>query len=302
MESHPGQNSAPRWFITQRPGLSVRSPNPLPRVGVHLPNRSPSPLPSSVPGVAVIRLQTPRGQGAPRSEGNPSQPQQAVQEICGLQDQIQTLSSEVHSLGLALKMLVEQQCRLEREQAQQTHIQKQILSTLQSFASKLGSCSNVQQHHSKTPSPSSLPVASASISNNFNFSRGTYTQCSQTQPTYNSLESLENLETFKLPELSPASINGFPPCSNSENVPLSHTPPQTQPYATTFPPNSHALLSPYPQPYVPTYSEAHPQTFKGPESKAADFPSSCSARTLQDCSRSTQRQDPQINTVKVEGP
>lgn len=294
MESHPGQNSAPRRFITQRPGPSVRSPNPLPRVDVHLPNRPPSPLPSSVPGVAVIRRQTPGGQGAPRSEGNPSQPQQAVQEICGLQDQIQTLSSEVHSLGLALKMLVEQQCRLEREQAQQTHIQKQILSTLQNFASKLGSCSNFQQHHSKTPSPSTLPVASASITNNFNFSRGTYTQCSQTQPTYNSLESLENLEAFKLPELTPSSVNGFPPCSNAENVPLPHSPPQTQPYAASFPPNSHTLLSPYSKPYVPTYSEPHPQTFRGAES--------CTARTLQDCSLSTQPQDPQINTVKVEGP
>lgn len=303
-----GQPRGSRPFLTQRPGLSVRSPHPLPRVGIRLPNRSPSPLTSSPPGVAVIRLQNPGGQGATRSEGNPS-PQQAVQDIGGrggLQDQIQTLGSEVRSLGLAVKMLVEQQCRLEREQAQQTRIQKQILGTLQSFASKLGCCRSGQQQHNKTPSPSDLPVASASISvsqDTFNFNQGTYTQCSQTQPSYNSLESLENVEAFKLPELSPSSMNGFPPCSNAENLPLTHTPPQTQPYAAAYPQqNSQTLMPSYTQPYISTYSESHAQIFRGSESKTSNFPSSCSARTLQDCSVSTQPQDQQINIIKVEGP
>lgn len=302
MESQPGEGSAPRRFLTPRPGLSVRSPHTLPRVGVRLPHRSPSPLTSSAPGVAVIRLQTP----ATRSEGNPS-PQQAVQEAGGrggLQDQIQTLSSEVRSLGLAVKMLVEQQCRLEREQAQQTHIQKQILSTLQGFASKVGSCSSVQQHN-KTPSPA-LSTASASTSfsqDTFNFNQGTYTQCSQNQPNYNSLESLENVETFKLPGLSPSSTNGFPPCSSAENLPLTHTPPQTQPYAAAYSQqNSQTLIPPFTQSFVSSYSQSHSQTFRGSESKTSDFPSSCSVRTLQDCSVSTQPQDQQINIIKVEGP
>ncbi|XP_030264683.1 uncharacterized protein LOC115576298 [Sparus aurata] len=302
MEGQPGEGSAPRRFLTQRPGLSVRSPHTLPRVGVRLPHRSPSPLTSSVPGVAVIRLQTP----ATRSEGNPS-PQQAVQEAGGrggLQDPIQTLSSEVRSLGLAVKMLVEQQCRLEREQAQQTHIQKQILSTLQGFASKLGGCSFVQQHN-KTPSPA-LSTASASTSfsqDTFNFNQGTYTQCSQNQPSYNSLDSLENVETFKLPGLSPSSMNGFPPCSSAENLPLTHTPPQTQPYAAAYSQqNSQTLMPPFTQSFVSSYNQSHSQTFRGSESKTSDFPSSCSVRTLQDCSVSTQPQDQQINIIKVEGP
>lgn len=316
MEGQPGGGSAPRRFLTQRPGLSVRSPHPLPRVGIRLPNRSPAPLPSSAPGVALIRLQTPGGQGAARSEGNPS-PQQAFQDTLGrggLQDQIQTLGSEVRSLGLAVKMLVEQQCCMEREQSQQTHIQKEILSTLQSLSAKLGRCSVVQQQHNKTPSPSGLPTASASTSfsqDNFNFSQGTYTQCSQTQPSYNSLESLESVEAFKLPGLSPSSMNGFPPCSNADNLPLTHTPPQTQQYAAAYSQqNSQSLMPPFTQSYVPTYSQSHSQTFRGSESKTSDFPSSCSARTLQDCSVSTQpgmnsnhsSQDQQINIIKVEGP
>ncbi|TDH02938.1 hypothetical protein EPR50_G00157760 [Perca flavescens] len=316
MDGQSGGGSAPRRFLTQRPGLSVRSFQPLPRVGIRLPNRSPAPLTSSAPGVAIIRLQTPGGQGATSSEGNPS-PQQAVHDTGGrggLQDQIQTLGSEVRSLGLAVKMLVEQQCCLEREQAQQTHIQKQILSTLQSLAAKLGRCSVVQQQHKKTPSPSGLPTASASTSfspETFNFSQGTYTQCSQTQPSYNSLESLENVEAFKLPGLSPSSINGFPPCSNAENLQLTQTPAHTQPYAVAYPQqNSQTLMPPYTQSFVSTYGQSHSQTFRGSESKPSDFSSSCSARTLQDCSVSTQpvmnsnhsSQDQQINIIKVEGP
>ncbi|XP_042360762.1 uncharacterized protein LOC121956556 [Plectropomus leopardus] len=316
MEGQSGGGSAPRRFLTQRPGLSVRSLHPLPRVGIRLPNRSPAPITSSAPGVAVIRLQTPGGQGTTRSEGNLS-PQQAAQDNSGrggLQEQIQTLGSEVRSLGQAVKMLVEQQCSLEREQVQQTHIQKQILSTLQSLAAKLGHCSFVQQQHNKTPSPSGLPAASASTSfsqDTFNFSQGTYTQCSQTQPSYNSLESLENVEAFKLPGLSPSSMNGFPPCSNSDSLPLTHTPPQTQQYVAAYTQqNSQTLMPPYTQAYVPSYSQPHSQTFRGSESKTSDFPSSCSARTLQDCSVSTQpamnsnhsSQDQQLNIIKVEGP
>lgn len=316
MEGQPSGGSAPRRFLSQRPGLSIRSLHPLPRVGIRLPNRQLPTLTSSAPGAAVIRLQTPGGQGVGCSEGNLS-PQQAVQDAGGrggLQDQIHTLGSEVRSLGLAVKMLVEQQCRLEREQTQQTQIQKQILTTLQTLASKVGRCSSVQQQHNKTPSPSALPAASASTSfsqDSFSFTQGTYSQCSQTQPSYGSLESLENVEDFKLPELSPTSMNGFPPCSSAESLPLTHTPPQTQPYAAAYTQQtSQTLMPPYTQSYVSTYSQSQSQTFRASGSKTSDFPSSCSARTFQDCSVSTQppmnsnhsSQDQQISIIKVEGP
>ncbi|CAK6963006.1 uncharacterized protein LOC128379301 [Scomber scombrus] len=303
VECQPGGGGVPRRFFAERPDVSVRSLHPPPRIGIRLPNRPPAP---SAPGGPVIR-------GATRSEGNPS-PQQAVQDPGvrgGLQDQIQTLSSEVRSLGLAMKMLVEQQCRQEREQAQQTHIQKQILSTLQNLTSKLGHCSRVQQQHNKTPSPSALQSASASTSfsqDTFNFSQGAYTQCSQIQPSYNSLESLEPVEAFKLPGLSPTSMNGFPPCSSTESLPLSHSPPQTQPY--TYPQqNSQTVMPSYTQSYVSTFSQSHSQTYRGSESKTSDFPSSCSGRTLQDCSVTQQvmnsnhsQQDQEVNIIKVEGP
>ncbi|KAM4597860.1 uncharacterized protein ACJ7VT_021425 [Polymixia lowei] len=323
MEGQSGPPSASRRFLTQRPGPSVRSPHPPPRVGIRLLNQAVAPLTSSAPGSAVIRLQAPGGQGVTQRDGNPS-PQQAVQETggrgvggssgSGLQDQIQSLGSEVRSLGLAVKMLVEQQCRLEREQVQQTHVQKQILSTLQSLASRLGPCRNLQQQHNKTPSPPSLPTASASTSfsqETLVYSQGTYTHCSQTQPSYNSIDNLESVEAFKLPGLSPTSLNGFPPCSNAESLPLTHTPPQTQPYATAYTQQqSQTLMPSYTQPYVPTYTQSHSQLFTGSDSKASGFPSSCSAGALQDCSVSTQPvmnsncspQDHQLNIIKVEGP
>lgn len=297
----PVENGSSRRFQATRPVPSVRSLHPVPRVGIHLPNRSPSPL-TSAPGVSLVRLQNPGGPVAPCAEGKQS-PKQTVVDTGvrgGLQDQIQTLSSEVHCLGLAVKMLVEQQRRLEKEHVQQTQIQQQILSALQSFASKLGSCSSSQQHHNPTSSPPDVP--SASIPDSFNFNEGTYTLSGQTQLSYNSLESLETVEDFKVPELNPSIMNGFTPCSSAENNPLSHTSPQPQTYAAAY---SHqgcqTLVLPYTQPYVPTYSEAH-QAFRGREVKTSDFPNSCPARALQDCNVSGQPQDQQINVIKVEGP
>ncbi|KAM6905625.1 uncharacterized protein FYW49_015634 [Xenentodon cancila] len=316
IEGQPASDSSSRRFHTQRPGQSVRTLHPPPRVGIRLPNRSLAPLTSSPPGAIMLRLHTPVGQGAACSERNPS-PQQAVQDTGGrgvLQEQIQTLSSEVRGLSQAVKMLVEQQCHLEREQSQQTQIQKQILSTLQTFASKMGHCSGVQQPLNKTLSPSSLPAASASTSfsqDTFSFSQGTYSQCSQSQPSYNSLESLENVDAFKLPELSPTNMNGFPPCSNAETLPLTHTSPQTQPYAAAYQQQtSQTLMSPYTASYVSTYRQSHSQTFKTPESKSSNFSSSCSARLFQDCSVPTQQvinsnptsQNQHVNSIKVEGP
>lgn len=301
----PIQNGPSRRFLATRPGLSVHSLHPLPQVGVHIPNRSASPLTTSASRVSVMHSQSVGGQVAPRSEGKQS-PKQTVADTeagGGLQDQIQTLSSEIHCLGLALKMLVEQQHRLERQQAQQTQIQKQILSTLQSFSSKLGSCCSTQQqqHHNQASLPPDVP--SASISDSFDYNEMTYTQCSQTQSSYNSVESLETVEAFKVPDLNPASMNGFPPCGSSENIPLTHTTPQRQSYAAAYSQqSSQTLVPPYTQ-YGSTYSEAH-QAFGGGGGgvKKSNFTSSCSVSPLQDCSMSTQPQDPQINVIKVEGP
>ncbi|XP_034046191.1 uncharacterized protein LOC117527803 [Thalassophryne amazonica] len=312
MEDQPAGGSAPRRFLSQRPGLSLRSIHPPLRVGIRLPNRSPDP--STAPGATVIHLHNP-GHGAAHSEGNPS-PQQVVQDASrrdGLPDQIETLGSEVRSLTLAVKMLMEQQCRLEREQAQQTHIQRQILSTLQSLASKQGCCSSVRQQHNKTPSPSSLPAASPSTSFNqetFSYNQSTYTHCNQNQPAYNSLDNMEPIQTFKLPGLSP-NMNGFPACSNADSLPLSYTPPQKQPYVTAYPQQStQTLMVTYAQPYASTYNTTHSQTFRRSESKSCEFPNSCPGGTLQDCSASMQPamesnhspQDQQANIIKVEGP
>lgn len=304
-----------RNFPTQRPGLSLRSFQVPPRVGIRLPNRPQPPLTSSASRPSLVHLQTPGSQAPTCREGNPS-PHQAVQDSggrSGLQDQIQVLGTEVRSLGLAVKMLVEQQCRLEREQLQQTQIQKQILSTLQSFASKIGHCSSGRQQLNKTPSPSSLPAASGPSSfsqDSFSFSQGAYNQCSQTQPNYKSLENLQNVEAMRLPALSPTNMNGFPSCSNTENHSLSHSTTQSQPYPTAYTPqSSQTLVPPYSESYISSYSKSHTQNFKTPESKTSDFTSSCS-RIFQDCSLSTQQgmnsslsaQDQQINSIKVEGP
>lgn len=262
-------------------------------------NRSASLLTTSASGVSVMHLQSLGGQVVLGSEEKQSPKQTAADTEArgGLQDQIQTLSSEIHGLGLALKMLVEQQRHLEREQAQQTQIQQQILSILQSFSLKLGSCSSQQHHHNQASSPSD--VSSASISDSFDFSEGTYTQCSQAQPSYNSIESLETIDAFKVPDLNPSSMNGFPPCGSSVNIPLSDTSPQS--YAAVYSQqSSQTHVPPYTQPYVSTYSEAH-QAFREGGVKTSDFASSCSVRTLQDCSMSTEPQDPQINVIKVEG-
>lgn len=310
LEGQPGNNGSPRRFAPQRPGLSVRSLHPPPRVGIRLPNRPPAPLTSSAPGSA-LRLQPPGSQGAiTRVEGNPNPPQ-SVQDARvrdSLQEQIQTLGSEVRSLGLAVKMMVEQQCRLEREQSQQTQIQKQILSTLQTLASKTGLCSRTPQRLNKTPSPSSLPAASAATSfgqDTYTFSQGTFSQCGQTQPGFDSLERLENVEAFRVPGMSPTSMNGFPPCSNAESLPLSHTPSQTQTYPAAYPQQtSQALVPPYTQSYVSTYNHTHTQSFRTPESKTSDF----SGRTFSDCTGSTQpamnssSHDQPLSSIKVEGP
>lgn len=305
-----GQPEDLRRFLPQRPAPLARPPHALPRYGVRLPSHSHSPLAQSASRGTTVRLQAPSSQAAPRSEGSLSS-QQAAQEVGGrggLQDQIQSLGCEVRSLGLAVKMLVEQQIRLEKEQAQQTLIQRQILGTLQSLASKVGSCNSVhQQCHNKTPSPSGLPLPSASITVNqeaFGFSRGTFAECTRAQTTYNSLEGLGTVEALKLPEFSPPSINGFPPCSSDNGtLLLAHASSQTQPYTAAYQQQgAQTLITAFAQPFASAYGESQSQSFQEPESKMTDFPGSCSSRSLPDCSLSAQQQDQQISAIKVEGP
>ncbi|XP_057716772.1 uncharacterized protein LOC130931772 [Corythoichthys intestinalis] len=289
-----GEATTGRRFVPQRASLSIRTLHTLPRVGIRLPNRAPPPLSSPSSGGAVIHTQS---SGA----GTSGEMTQEAGARGGLQDQIRTLGSEVHTLGLAVKMLVEQQSRMEREQAQQTHIQKQILNTLQSLASKAGACESARQAQDKTPSPSCLPTNSSSFGQDtFNFNQITFSQCSQMQPAYDSLESLEPVEAFKLPVLNAEGVNGFPPCSGTDNLPLAHTPPQTQQaYADVYP-QQNCLITPYAQSYTPAYDRSHPQAFREPGSKTSEFQTRCSGSDLQDCSVSTQ--DQHLNIIKVEGP
>ncbi|XP_037113093.1 uncharacterized protein LOC119126110 isoform X1 [Syngnathus acus] len=270
-----GGTDMTRRFVPQRPGLSVRSLHTAPRVEIQLAGRSAAPLTS--PGGAVLHART--------SAGEPSRDTGAGG---ALQDQIRTLGCEVRSLGLAVKMLAEQQSRLETEQAQQTHIQKQILGALQTLASKARPCGNTRQTLSKTPSPSCLPTTSSAFNQDtFNFNRVTLGQCSQTQTAYDSLESLEPVEPFKLAILSPDGTDGFPPCSSTENLPLTHTHPHTQQAGPYPQQNCQTLLAPYAQSYAPAYERSHPQGFREGASKTDDF-------------RTTQ--DQHLNIIKVEGP
>lgn len=284
-------------FAVQRPSSSVRSPHPPPRVGIRLPSQS---VACSVPGTSNLRIPVASSsQTTSHNEGN-SSPQQSVQEsrVGVLQDQIQTLSSEMRALGVAVRMLVEQQCRLEREQAQQTSIQKQILSTLQNMSSKIGCCSTVQPQH-KTPSPSGSKSTSFN-QDSFTCGQGTYSQCVQTQPSFNAMDVLETAEPFKLPEFSPTSMNGFSACSSAESLPLISSPLYQEQ-------NTQAHMSGFTQNYVSVYNQSNNQTFT--ENKLANFSNSCAVRTFQDCnissatvlSLSNTMQD-QVNNIKVEDP
>lgn len=285
-------------FSVQRPSLSVCPPHPPPRVGIRLPGQS---VACSVSGTTNVRLPvSSSSQTLSHTEKNPS-PHQTVQESGGgvpLQDQIQNLSSEVHVLGVAVKMLVDQQCRLEREQVQQTNIQKQILSTLQSISSKIGCCRTVQQQQ-KTPSPSASNSTSFN-QDSFSCSRETFSQCSQKQPSFNGMDVLEATDPFKLTEFSSTSINGFTACSRAENLSLISSPLYSDQ-------NTQANMSGFTQNYSSSYNQSNNQTFA--ENKLPNFSSSCAVRTFQDCNISNadvlslnNSMQNQINHIKVEHP
>lgn len=313
-DGQPGSAGTPRRFPQPRPSMSVRPPQIPLHIGIRPPVPAQSSPTSQSPGGAVNRLQSPGAPGPSRRDGNPS-PQQTAQEAGSragarvgpvvLQEQIQTLGTEVHSLGLAVRMLVEQQSKLEREQVQQTQIQRQILSTLQGLSSRLGPCNSLPQQQNKTPTPPSLPAASTSFSQDtFTYSQGAYgAQCSQAQPSYNHMgPSLETAQALKLPGLIPSDINGFQPCSNTDSLPFV----QTQSYAPVYPQQlSQTHLSSFTQSFAPTYTLSHPQTYGGAVSRPPDYCSSSRVGGVQECSRPAvnsdrSTQDPQLNIIKVE--
>jgi len=289
-----------------------RSPQAPPRVGVRPPDHRAAvvaaaapPLTSSAGRTPLVRVQAPIGQGAGRRDASAS-PQQQKEGAgggvggvggcggcggggSGLQEQVQLLATEVRGLGLALKILVDQQSRLEREQVQQTRVQKQILGALQGLASRLGPCvrGQQQQQHDKTPPPPlphpppppvALPTAAAATSfgeNAFAYGHGAYnTPCGQAPAAYNPLDGLVMAEaTFKLPEQRNASVNGFPPCGDAESS-------LSQPYAQAHAYPTHAYAQTSPQPFAQWIA----QPFRGLEGKApAHFPGRCLEGSLQDC-------------------
>ncbi|XP_053707278.1 uncharacterized protein LOC128750796 [Synchiropus splendidus] len=259
------------------PRAAARCPN-LPQVGVRLPSQSTAPLQTS--GKSLIHLQNSGGQG--RDEGNPSPQQMAQYSRGSLQDQIQSLGVEVRSLGLAVTMLREQQSRMEKEQAEQTNIQKQILKTLQLLASRAEPCTNQQQKRHTPPTSFSQDT--------FSFNPNSYPSCSQ--PSYDSIDNLESVEPFRL---SPPSLNGFLPCSSSDSLPLTHT----ATFSGSYPQQSaQSLLPPYTQAFSP-FAQSQVGTHR------ADFqnnPLSEGVSTQTAATSEPLGQDRQLSTIKVEGP
>lgn len=325
----PGGAHDLRRLATQRSPLPLgRSPQAPLRVGVRPPDHWPAaaaapPLAPLVGRTPLIRVQAPGGQGVALRDASASPQQQkegsggGVKGVGagggGLQEQVQLLATEVRGLGLALKILVDQQSRIEREQVQQTRVQKQILGALQGLASRLGPCSRgqqQQQQHDKTPPlplphppppPAALPTSAAAASfgeDTFAYNHGAYdTPCSQAPSTYNPLDGLAMAEAFKLPEQRNMSMNGFPPCSNAESS-LSQPYPQTHGYTTSYAQTSAQAFAQW----------TTVQPFRGLEGKGPDFPSGCLEGSLQDCSvpgelvvnSNRLSRDDQLDIVKVE--
>ncbi|KAL7860184.1 hypothetical protein AOLI_G00165330 [Acnodon oligacanthus] len=288
---HPGANIFRRGIV-QRANMPSRSPQQQPRIGIRLPTPAQS---SATPQNASssMRPQAPPSQPSPPSQQ--SSPDAGVPS--GLPEQVKSLASEVRSLGLALRMIVEQQGRLEREQSLQTQVQKQILSTLQELASKLGPCS---LQHTPTPTVPTCPFSSASFSQpTFTSSQGSFSSCSQAQSRYSEIDGsgLENIEAFSLDGLSSATINGFQPCSTSDTLSFTqaHTPTFTQSQTQTYTPD------------VLSYTQSHTDTFTGMDSKSVERASTSTEASFQTSSSSSQSStqpispnDAQLTIIKVE--
>lgn len=284
----PGTNFFRQGF-QQRSNMPTHSTEQSPRVGIRI----------SVPGQSSIGPQNAssslRSQAQTRQQQSPPSQQSNLDTgtLSALQEQVKSLASEVHSLGLALRMMVEQQGRLEREQTQQTQVQKQILSTLQKLASKQGPCAF---QHSTTPTMPSCPLSSASYSQStFTTSQGS-SLCSQVQSRYNEIDgsTLDNIEPFSLDSLSSAAMNGFQ-TSDSLSFSRTHSPPFTQSHTQTFTPE------------IVSYTQPHTDTYAGMENKSAQMASPSTDRSFQACRSSSQSStepisvhDAQLTIVKIE--
>ncbi|XP_066498710.1 serine-rich adhesin for platelets-like [Hoplias malabaricus] len=286
---HPGANAFRRGIL-QRANMSTRSPQQQLRMSIQLPTPSQSSV-APQNASSSIRAQILPSQHSPPCQQ--SSPEASAQS--SLPEQVKSLASEVRSLGLALRMIMEQQGRLEREQSQQTQVQKQILSTLQELASKLGPCG---LQHSTNASVSSCPFSSASFSQStFTTSQGSYSSCSQAQSRYSEIDAsgLENIEAFSLDGLSSATINGFQPCSTSDTLSFPQTHTFTQSQTQTYTPD------------VLTYTQSHTDTFTGMDNKSVELASNSTEGSFQTSGSSTQSSsqpisahDAQLTIIKVE--
>ncbi|XP_048847792.1 trinucleotide repeat-containing gene 6C protein-like [Brienomyrus brachyistius] len=271
-----------RRIFQQRAGVSVRSMHP--------------PLqrdPSSCPAIRVVNpVPSPpsaqaAGMGAVRSQPGLQEPAM----WSGLQEQVQTLAVELRSLGMAVRLLAEQQGRLEREQSQQTQVQRQILSTLQGIASRLAP--GRQSHCSRTPPPPGPPTYNQVP---FEPPLSSYAQCSPAHPKTCESDGLaqEALDAYKLAGLSPRGTNGFQACSSADSFPAGHTSTQSQ-----APVQMRTLT--YTQGQTPTYSQSYVETQSpAPEGHFQSCgppprPSSSPGSPLPVSSH-----DPQLNIIKVE--
>ncbi|KPP58653.1 mediator of RNA polymerase II transcription subunit 15-like [Scleropages formosus] len=294
--SRPGAPAASpaRRMFQQRAGLSFRSlhpplqRDPLSCAGVRGSNPVPSPPAAQGTSMSGIRAQQPPNQ-PPSATPQKQAPEPVVR--CGLQDQVQTLGAELRNLGAAMQLLAEQQGRLEREQAAQTQVQRQILSTLQGIASRLGPAA---QHHSRTPPP---PGSSSYSQSSFVPTSSNYSQGSPAQSKSCAVDSsgLCALETFKLTGLSPQAVNGFPSCS-SDAPPLSTA-------ATFSQSQTHTVA--YTQSQATAYSQSYKLSCKEerhPEPLDPLHNCSLSARSSTNAGSpvSSSPQDPQFTIVKAE--
>ncbi|XP_036408676.1 atherin-like [Megalops cyprinoides] len=313
----------PRRTLQQRVSLPARSLHPaLQRdppscTAIRISNPAPAP-PAGQGTTAIARAQhppnpSPRKDPSPSPNPNPNPsggPPRTPPEAGwrgGLQEQMQTLGAELRGLGLAVRLLTEQQSRLEREQAQQTQIQRQILSTLQALAASL--------QQAKTPPP---PGPSPFGQDGHGPARAAYAQCSQPPcAKYCELDEsgLESLEAYKLPGLSPPRMNGFQGCGAADALPLgsaqAHTPSYTDSPAPSF---THSYSPAYTQSHAPAYSQGHARPYAEPHSGGAgDYPVTAAGDPLPGCSPSANippvnpdsplplsPHNPQLNIIKVE--
>ncbi|XP_016378128.1 uncharacterized protein LOC107716264 isoform X1 [Sinocyclocheilus rhinocerous] len=283
------QGASPhRRLMHQRVGVPVRAPQHPPRVGIHLPDPSTTGM-TSQNSAPPARVQNVSNQPSPPPQRSGLDPG----ALSGLQEQIQLLGSELRSLGLALRMMVDHQGRLEREQAQQTQVQKQILGTLQNLSSKF----EPLQSTSAPTLPASCSLASSAPFGQTATGQGAYAQCSQAQTRYNEIHDsgLESIEVFSLDQLSPPTMNGFQQCPTSGGPPFTHAQARTPTFTQTFAPS--ALQ----------YTQPHTDSFTGMDNKSVDMPSTSAGGSFQACSPPNQSSslpvsphEPELNIIKVE--